>query len=83
MHIKIKRIAWADAFPNQLLDVSYESLASEPEREIRRILDFLALAWEPNCLNFFLNASSVRTFSKDQVRSRVNTGQHQFDWPLA
>lgn len=64
---------WHNVFPNQILDVSYESLVSDPESEIRRILDFLGLAWEPNCLNFFLNASSVRTFSKDQVRSGINT----------
>jgi hypothetical protein len=65
---------WRSVFPTQILDVRYEKLVSEPEPEIRRMLAFLELDWEPECLRFHESKNNVRTFSRDQVRRSINTG---------
>ncbi|MBG1231675.1 tetratricopeptide repeat-containing sulfotransferase family protein [Aestuariivirga litoralis] len=64
---------WRRLFPDNILDVSYEALTRNPEEQVRRILDFLELDWDPACLKFFERSSTVRTFSRDQVRSAINT----------
>jgi hypothetical protein len=48
-----KGIAAMDASPKNVLLVKYEELTSEPEREVRRICDFIGEAFDPKMLNFF------------------------------
>ncbi|HEX2668266.1 MAG TPA: sulfotransferase, partial [Gammaproteobacteria bacterium] len=36
--------------PGRILDVDYESVVAEPEREVRRMLEFCGLPFEPGCL---------------------------------
>ncbi len=64
---------WRSVFGHNIIDVRYEKLVANPEKLVREILEFVDLDWEPNCLNFFERQSSVRTFSKDQVRSAINS----------
>lgn len=64
---------WKSLFPECILDVSYEELTRDPEAQVRRMLDFLGLDWDPACLKFFERPSMVQTFSRDQVRSAINT----------
>ncbi len=65
--------AWTKLFPQVILDVHYERLVQSPEEEVRRILEFIELPWNPACLKFFELPSLVRTFSRDQVRNAINT----------
>jgi tetratricopeptide (TPR) repeat protein len=46
----------------------YESLIAAPETEIRALLEFCGLDWDPACLDFHLNARPVNTPSQLQVR---------------
>ena len=64
---------WRKLFGSQILDVTYEELTADPEAQIRRILAFLDLEWDPACLKFFERPAMVNTFSRDQVRSSINT----------
>ena len=41
------------------------------EQEVRRILDFCALEFDPACLNFHQTERSVRTPSSEQVRQPI------------
>ena len=50
----------------------YEQLVDDPEREIRRLLDFLGLPFDPACLNFHANTRTVATPSAQQVRRPIN-----------
>ena len=59
---------WAAMFPGMILDVHYEQLVSDLEISTRRVLEFLSLPWEENCLNFTENKRAVATISKWQVR---------------
>lgn len=60
---------WKESPAGELmLDVAYERLVGETEPAIRELLDFLDLAWEPACLEFYKAQRSVRTASVAQVR---------------
>jgi tetratricopeptide (TPR) repeat protein len=54
--------------PGSLLDVKYENVVAEPEREVRRLLDYVGLPWDDACLKFHENKRPVRTASVSQVR---------------
>ena len=47
---------------------SYEKLLGEPEAQIRELLEFCGLAFEPGCLTFNENTRDVRSPSATQVR---------------
>ncbi|MGN6313174.1 MAG: tetratricopeptide repeat-containing sulfotransferase family protein [Rhodanobacteraceae bacterium] len=60
---------WRDKYPDRVLDLQYEMLVAEPEREIRRLLDFCNLAFDPACLEFHKTARTVQSLpSAAQVR---------------
>lgn len=59
---------WKNALDVSILDVVYESLVSEPENEIRKIITFCDLEWNDSCLSFHNNKRDVNTPSYDQVR---------------
>ena len=44
---------------------------ADAEREARRLLDHLDLAWDPACLRFYETARAVRTASVAQVRKPI------------
>ena len=51
----------------------YETLAREPEDEVRALLDFCALPFETQCVEVQNNTLPVSTASKVQVRQPINT----------
>jgi Sulfotransferase family len=65
---------WKTCFPDKIFDLYYEELVKNPETVVRRLLAFLGLDWDPTCLTFFERSSTVRTFSRHQVRSSISTG---------
>jgi tetratricopeptide (TPR) repeat protein len=59
--------------PGRILDVCYENVIADTEREAMRILDYLGLPWDPACLRFHENTRAVRTASVAQVRKPIYT----------
>ena len=59
---------WDAVLPGKVLRVQYEDLIRDPEANIRRLLDFCRLRFEPACLSFHQTRRSVRTASAEQVR---------------
>lgn len=57
--------------PGAILDVSYEGLIDDPEGEVRRMLEFVGLPWDPACLRFHENKRAVGTASVTQVRQQM------------
>jgi len=41
---------WRGVLPLPILDVSYEDLATAPERVMRQMVDFIGLPWDDRCL---------------------------------
>ena len=59
------------ALPSRVHRVIYEDLVEDTEREVRRLLEFCGLPFEPGCLRFFENDRPVRTASSEQVRRPI------------
>ena len=51
--------------------VIYESMVQDTETEIRRLLAYCGLQFEPACLRFHENDRAVRTASSEQVRRPI------------
>jgi hypothetical protein len=73
--LEIDRLAthWLRVLPLEILVIDYEKLVSDPERESRRLIEFLGLDWEPACLDFHLTERPVLTASAWQVRQPLFT----------
>jgi Sulfotransferase family len=57
--------------PGALMEVPYEALVDQPEEWIRKILKFLDLDWNPQCLRFEQTQRAVVTASYWQVRQKL------------
>lgn len=64
---------WHKVLPGRILEVSYEKLARQPEAQLRRVLEFCNLEWDPACLAIENNTAPVTTASAVQVREGINT----------
>ncbi len=70
---------WHDKLPGRILDVPYEDLTQNPESQVRRILEYCGLEWDPGVLAFHETKRAVRTASSAQVREAIYTGSSQ-EW---
>jgi tetratricopeptide (TPR) repeat protein len=62
---------WRKVLPMQIYDLSYERLTAAFESEARKLIEFIGLSWDPACLKFNETESTVRTFSRQQVRNPI------------
>ena len=62
---------WRETLAASYLEVRYEDVVNEPEREARRLLEFCELEWDPRCLAFHENPAPVATASSAQVRQPI------------
>ena len=58
--------------PGAVLRVQYEELVDDLEGGTRRMLDYLGLPFEPECLDFQRSKDPVATASSEQVRRPLN-----------
>ncbi len=59
--------------PGRVHRVIYEQMVADPETEVRKLLDYCGLEFEPACLKFYENDRAVRTASSEQVRRPIFT----------
>lgn len=57
--------------PGRVHRVIYEQMVDDTEGEVRRLLDYCGLPFEPGCLKFYENDRAVRTASSEQVRQPI------------
>jgi tetratricopeptide (TPR) repeat protein len=62
---------WDAVLPGRVLHVQHEDVVDDLESNVRRILDFCGLPFEPGCLEFHKTERSVRTASSEQVRQPI------------
>jgi tetratricopeptide (TPR) repeat protein len=62
---------WDAVLPGKVLRVQHEDLVADLEGNVRRILGFCGLEFEPACLEFYKTTRSVRTASSEQVRQPI------------
>ncbi len=64
---------WRRALPEgAMLEVRYETLVGDFEREARRIVEYCGLAWDARCLKFYQSSHIVGTASAAEVRRPIN-----------
>ena len=59
---------WEAVLPGRILRVQYENVVEDLEGNVRRILEFCGLEFDPACLRFHETPRSVNTASSEQVR---------------
>jgi hypothetical protein len=65
-------MAHVDAvLPGRVCRVIYEDLVEDTEAQVRRLLDYCGLPFDPACLAFYENDRPVRTVSSEQVRRPI------------
>lgn len=65
--------------PGRIHRVQHEDLLDDTEGEVKRLLDYVGLQFEPACLDFHKTDRAVRTASSEQVRQPINrSGQDQW-----
>ena len=62
---------WRKVLPLRFYELNYEKLTEEFETEARQLIDFMGLPWDDKCLNFYEAGSTVRGFSRHQVRNPI------------
>ena len=68
----VELMAHFDAvLPGRVHRVFYESMVQDTEAEVRRLLTYCGLPFEPGCLRFYETERAVRTASSEQVRTPI------------
>ncbi len=66
---------WRTVLPaDRFIEIEYEQVVAELETQVRRLLDFLDLPWEPACMAFHKTERTVMTASNAQVRRPIHGG---------
>ena len=68
----VRLMAHVDAvMPGRVHRVIYERMVDDTEEEVRRLLEYCGLEFEPACLEFYKTKRAVRTASSEQVRRPI------------
>src|ERR1700722_11346584 len=62
---------WDSVLPGKVLRIEHEDVVDDLEANVRRILGFCGLEFEPQCLEFYKTERSIRTASSEQVRRPI------------
>jgi predicted Zn-dependent protease len=62
---------WDAVLPGRVLRVQHEDVVTDLEGNVRRMLDYCELEFEPACVEFHKTERSVRTASSEQVRQPI------------
>ena len=68
---------WAKKLSKRIYNLDYELLTVNQDSETRRLIEYLGLDWDENCLSPQNNTRSVATASNLQVRQKVYQGSSQ------
>jgi tetratricopeptide (TPR) repeat protein len=63
---------WDQALPGKVLRIHHENVVEDLEANVRRILEFCNLDFEPACVDFHKTERRVHTASSEQVRQPIN-----------
>ena len=63
---------WEKIIPNYIYNVKYENIVNNKEYEIKKLVNFCNLEWDPSCLNHGANKITIiRTASIGQARKSI------------
>ncbi|MDC8830827.1 tetratricopeptide repeat-containing sulfotransferase family protein [Alteromonas gilva] len=70
---------WESVLSGEVLRVQHEDVLDDLEGQVKRMLDYLGVPFEPGCLNFHQTERLIKTPSAEQVRQPINR-QGQGRW---
>ena len=62
---------WRSVLPIEILEFDYEAFVADTENGARRLIGYLGLDWDPQCLDFHASKDVVQTASKWQGRQPI------------
>ena len=62
---------WHELLPGSVLDVHYENMVADQEKQTRRLIEYCDLPWQEQCLRFYETERAVNTASSEQVRQPI------------
>ena len=62
---------WLDIIEIPVMELHYESLVANQRGESERVIKFLNLPWQENCMEFHTSKHIARTISFDQVNQKI------------
>ena len=65
---------WNEKYPGQIYDLNYEALTEHQEAETRKLIEYVGLDWEHQCLEFHNTRRAIQTASVTQVRQKMYRG---------
>ena len=68
---------WTNTLNNEIYKLDYELLTANQESETRKLIEYLGLEWDENCLSPQNNTRRVATASNAQVRQKVYQGSSE------
>ena len=68
---------WEEEFGSQIYNLNYENLTMNQEDETKKLIQFLGLKWEKECLSPQNNKRNVSTASVIQVRQKIYQNSSQ------
>ncbi len=71
---------WDNKFPKDIYQMNYELLVNDSLNEVKKMLSFCELNWDPNCMKHEKNKKTIKTASASQARKPINkTGLKTFE----
>jgi len=64
---------WQKVLPIPILNVDYEKVVEDIESQARRMIDWIDLEWDPQCLAFHKQERGVKTAAWRQIRSPIHS----------
>ena len=64
---------YKDQFPQKIYDLNYDLLVTNPDKEIKSLINWLGWEWNESYLSPHLNERAVYTASDIQIRSPINS----------
>ena len=62
---------WKNKIGNYIYEIKYEDLVENKEVEIKKMLEFCNLNWQPDCLEFYKKKNLIKTVSINQSRKPI------------
>jgi uncharacterized Zn finger protein len=62
---------WKSRYEDYIFEVKYESLINNNVEEIKKMINYINLEWDDNCLSFHKNKNPIKTMSTAQARKPI------------
>jgi tetratricopeptide (TPR) repeat protein len=64
---------WTEVLESPVMNLHYDQLVTNQEEETKRLLEFLELPWQDDCIDFHKSTRVAATISYDQVNQKMYT----------